>query len=93
VNKFTSEKAKELIKISIPPGQDYVGEEGKELEKILAKINKELEEQKEYFYKERSFFKTERLEKRIQEDLLTCEKWDFVLGLKITPHVIQGRDD
>ena len=70
INQQTGEKIKELQKIAVPPSQDYVGEEGKELAEILEKIERELAEQKECFYQEGKFLAAERLEKRVQEDLL-----------------------
>ncbi|KLL05338.1 MAG: excinuclease ABC system subunit B [Mycoplasmataceae bacterium RV_VA103A] len=90
-NKTTSEKMAELAEISIPPSQDYVGEEGEELTEILAEIEKELTTQKEHFYQEGKFLQAERLEKRVQEDLLNLREMGFCPGIENYARYFDGR--
>ena len=93
INQQTGERIKELKKIVIPPSRDYVSEEGEELSKILAEIEKELNEQKEYFYKEGKFLETERLEKRIQEDLFNLREMGFCPGIENYARYFDGRSE
>ena len=93
INQQTGEKIKELKKIAIPPSQDYVSEEGEELSEILAEIEKELNEQKEYFYKEGKFLEAERLEKRIQEDLFNLREMGFCPGIENYARYFDGRSE
>ncbi|MDR1670645.1 MAG: excinuclease ABC subunit UvrB [Spiroplasmataceae bacterium] len=82
LSKTTGEEIEELSNLSIPPSQDYVGEEGEELAEILSKIEQELVEQKENFYREGKFLEAERLEKRIQEDLFNLREMGFCSGIE-----------
>jgi excinuclease ABC subunit B len=93
INQQTGEKIKELSKIAIPPSQDYVGEEGEELAKILAKIERELTEQKENFYREGKFLEAERLEKRVQEDLFNLREMGFCPGIENYSRYFDGRNE
>ncbi|CAG8571337.1 9947_t:CDS:1 [Paraglomus brasilianum] len=93
INQQTGEKIKELKKIAIPPSQDYVGEEGEELTKILTRIEKELTEQKEYFCQEGKFLEAERLEKRIQEDLFNLREMGFCPGIENYSRYFDGRSE
>jgi excinuclease ABC subunit B len=81
-NKLLKDDIQELLKISIPPSQDYVGEEGEELDKILTKINEELSLQKLFLEKEGKFLEAERLEKRIKEDLFNLKEQGFCPGIE-----------
>ncbi|CFW92885.1 UvrABC system protein B [endosymbiont DhMRE of Dentiscutata heterogama] len=92
-NKTTGEKMDELAEISIPPSQDYVGEEGEELTEILAEIEKELTTQKEHFYQEGKFLPAERLEKRVQEDLLNLREMGFCPGIENYARYFDGRKE
>jgi len=91
-NKQTGEKVREFEKIAIPPSQDYVGEEGKELAEALTKIDKELIERKEELYKEKKFLETERLEKRIQEDLFNLRETGVCPGIENYSRYFDGRN-
>jgi excinuclease ABC subunit B len=82
-----------LLKIDIPPSQDYVGEEGEELTKILVRIEKELARQKEYFYQEGKFLEIERLEKRVQEDLFNLREMGFCPGIENYARYFDGRNE
>jgi len=82
-----------LKQIAIPPSQDYVGEEGEELAKILTIIEKELTEQKEYFYQEGKFLEAERLEKRVQEDLFNLREMGFCPGIENYARYFDGRNE
>lgn len=77
-----SEKSENLAEITIPPGQDYVGEEGEKLVEILAEINRELAAQKKSLLNEGQFLYADRLEKRIQEDLLKLQELGFCPGIE-----------
>src|SRR5687768_12554081 len=92
-NKQTNERISELTEISIPPGQDYVGEEGEELTETLAKIEGELAEQKENFYQRGKFLEAERLEKRVQEDLLDLREKGFCPGIENYARYFDGRKE
>jgi excinuclease ABC subunit B len=81
-NRTTEEKMEDLSNLSIPPSQDYVGEEGEELAEILSKIEEELVQQKEKFYREGKFLEADRLEKRIQEDLFNLREMGFCSGIE-----------
>nr|CAG8435707.1 12346_t:CDS:1 [Entrophospora candida] len=72
----------ELLEVSIPPSQDYVGEEGEELVEILTKIIEELEERKESLKKDGKFLEAERLEKRVQEDLFNLREMGVCPGIE-----------
>ena len=91
INKQIGEKVKELEEIAIPPGQDYVGEEGEELTEILKKIEAELAEQKEHFFHEGKFLEAERLEKRTQEDLFNLREMGFCPGIENYARHFDGR--
>jgi len=93
IGQQTGERIKELEKIAIPPSQDYVGEEGEELTKTLTRIEKELIEQKEYFYQEGKFLEAERLEKRIQEDLFNLREMGFCPGIENYARYFDGRSE
>ena len=82
-----------MQKIAIPPSQDYVGEEGEELDEILAKIERELTEQKECFYREGKFLEAERLEKRVQEDLFNLREMGFCPGIENYARYFDGRSE
>ncbi|CAI2192294.1 3867_t:CDS:2 [Funneliformis geosporum] len=84
---------KELTEISIPPSQDYVGEEGEELTKILAKIEEELTKQKAIFYQAGKFLEAERLEKRVQEDLFKLREMGFCPGIENYARYFDGRKE
>jgi excinuclease ABC subunit B len=92
-NQQTGEKVRELSKISIPPSQDYVGEEGEELAKILVEIEKELTKQKEHFYQEGKLLEAERLEKRVQEDLFNLREIGFCPGIENYARYFDGRKE
>ncbi|CAG8509806.1 209_t:CDS:2, partial [Paraglomus occultum] len=93
INQQTDEITKELQKIAIPPSQDYVGEEGEELTEILARIERELNEQKEYFCQEGKFLEAERLEKRVQEDLFNLREMGFCPGIENYARYFDGRSE
>src|SRR5437763_9780731 len=93
INQQTGERIKELQKIAIPPSQDYVGEEGEELTEILARIERELNEQKEHFYREGKFLEAERLEKRVQEDLFNLREMGFCPGIENYARYFDGRSE
>src|SRR5437763_986568 len=93
ISQQTGEKIKELQKIAIPPSQDYVGEEGEELTEILARIERELNEQKEHFYREGKFLEAERLEKRVQEDLFNLREMGFCPGIENYSRYFDGRSE
>lgn len=80
-----------MEKIDIPPGQDYVGEEGEELVKILQKIEAELRERKEYFYQVGEFLKAERLEDKTQKNLLDLRDKGFCPGIENYARYFDGR--
>ncbi|CAI2197231.1 685_t:CDS:2, partial [Funneliformis geosporum] len=93
INKETGERVKELTEISIPPSQDYVGEEGEELTEILAKIEGELVEQKKSFYQGGKFLEAERLEKRVQDDLSDLRERGFCPGIENYSRYFDGRNE
>ncbi|RHZ35417.1 excinuclease ABC subunit UvrB [endosymbiont GvMRE of Glomus versiforme] len=90
-DKQTGEKIIELEKIVIPPNHNYVGEEGEKLAEILAKIERELTEQKDFFYQEGKFLEAERLEKRVQEDLFNLREMGFCPGIENYSRYFDGR--
>lgn len=92
VNQLTGEKIRELEEIDIPPGQDYVGEEGEELAEILQKIETELQERKEYFHQAGKFLEAERLEKQAQDNLFDLRERGFCSGIENYARYFDGRE-
>ncbi|MCE8168435.1 MAG: excinuclease ABC subunit UvrB, partial [Candidatus Moeniiplasma glomeromycotorum] len=90
-NKQTNEPVKELVKIAVPPSQDYVGEEGEKQTEILAAISAELEEQKNNFYQAGELNKAANLEKRVQEDLFNLREMGFCPGIENYARYFDGR--
>ncbi|KLL01630.1 MAG: excinuclease ABC system subunit B [Mycoplasmataceae bacterium RC_NB112A] len=93
INLATATKIKELETITLPPGQDYVGEEEK-IDEILQEIEAELVERKEHFYQREEFsqtLKAQRLEKKIQEDLFNLREMNFCPGMENYSRYFDGR--
>lgn len=97
-NNSIGEKTRELEKITVPPGQDYVADYVKEGEGLgieaktpLITIKEELAEQKNHFYQEGKFLEAERLEKRVQEDLFNLREMGFCPGIENYARHFDGR--
>ncbi|CAG8590972.1 402_t:CDS:1 [Ambispora leptoticha] len=90
-NKQTGERVREVTKIAIPPSQDYVGEEGEDLKKLLENIAEELTSCKKKLQEEKKFLEAERLEKRIQEDLFNLRETGVCPGIENYSRYFDGR--
>ncbi|MCE8158870.1 MAG: excinuclease ABC subunit UvrB [Candidatus Moeniiplasma glomeromycotorum] len=91
INLNTGEKAKELESIDIPPGQDYVGEEGEEMTQILQAIKQELASRKTELIQAGKPLEAERLTERIQEDLFNLREMGFCPGMENYSRYFDGR--
>jgi excinuclease ABC subunit B len=92
-NKQTGGKVREVAKISIPPSQDYVGEEGENLTKTLESIAEELKTRKQKLQEEKKFLEAERLEKRVEEDLFNLRETGICPGIENYARYFDGRKE
>ncbi|CAG8523433.1 25136_t:CDS:1 [Cetraspora pellucida] len=98
-NKQIGEKVESLVKIAIPPAQDYVADyvkEGETLgvdlkENVLAKIRQELAARKEELAKGGKFLEAERLEVQTSRDLQDLRDRDFCPGIENYARYFDGR--
>jgi len=76
------EEVEQLINIAIPPAQEYVLEEEKEMSTISRAIKKELEEHLISLKEAGKYLEAQRLEKKVNEDLLNLNEFGVCPGIE-----------
>jgi excinuclease ABC subunit B len=82
-----------MEEFSVPPGQDYVGEEGGCLNNILKSIRKEKNERIKQLKKEKKFIESERLRVRVENDLRSIREIGYCSGIENYSRYFDGRKE